>query len=178
MGSEITTTEEQNIEAKWLEGIKNHYRITDERFNSGLEFASLVVDGMSKVQAYERAFNTTREFAVSSSTTLFRSKWIQELIRYMQTDDSIEYISEVKSTIAILHGIVKDPRASFREKTEAAKALQPYIKQERQKLEIEMNVKNDETSVIDKVVALAKNLASQGKMIGTSGEVIDAVLID
>jgi len=178
MGSDITTTEEQNIEAKWLEGIKNHYRITDERFNSGLEFASLVVDGVSKVQAYERAFKTTREFAVSSSTTLFRSKWIQELIRYMQTDDSIEYISEVKSTIAILHGIVKDSRASFREKTEAAKALQPYIKQERQKLEIEMNVKSDDSSVIDKVVALAKELASQGKMLGTSGQVIDAVLID
>lgn len=178
MGSEIQIIEEQSIEAKWLEGIKNNYRISDERFKAGLDFASLVVDGMSKVQAYEKAFGTSREFAISSSSTLFRSKWIQEIIRYMQTDDNIEYISEVKSTIAVLHGIVKDPRASFREKTEAAKALQPYIKQERQKLEIEMNMKTDEGSMVDVVVNLAKKLAGEGKMISKSGEIIDAELID
>lgn len=178
MGSEIVPTEEQTIEAKWLEGIKSNYRISDERFKAGLEFASLVVDGVAKVVAYEQAFKCSREFAVSSSTTLFRAKWIQELIRYIQTDDSIEYITEVKKTIAVLNNIVQDPRATYRERTEAAKALQPYIKQERAKLEIEMNVKSDEGSMIDKVVALAKGLAEEGKMISKTGDIIDAVLID
>lgn len=178
MGSEIEVTEEQTIEAKWLEGIKNHYRITDERFKSGLEFASLVVDGEAKVVAYEKAFKCDRQFAISSATTLFRSKWIQELIRYMQTDDGVEYITEVKKTIAVLNGIIQDPRATYREKTEAAKALQPYIKQERAKLEIEMNVKSEEGSMIDKVVALAKSLAENGKMISRTGEIRDAELIE
>lgn len=178
MSSELTLTEEQTVEAKWLEGIKNHYRITDERFQSGLEFASLVVDGVAKVVAYETAFKCSREFAVSSSTTLFRAKWIQELIRYMQTDDSVEYISEVKHTIAVLMQIIKDPRATYREKTEASKALQPYIKQERAKLEIDLTMRTDEGSMIDKVVALAKGLANQGKMIDKSGDIVDAVLID
>lgn len=178
MGSEIVPTEEQTIEAKWLEGIRTNYKITHERFQSGLEFASLVVDGESKVVAYQKAFNTSREFAVSSSTTLFRSKWIQELIRYMQTDDGVEYISEVKQTIAVLMQIIKDPRASYREKTEASKALQPYIKQERAKLEIDIKQSMNETTIMDKVIALANDLAGQGKMISTSGEVIDATLIN
>ncbi len=177
MGSDLIVSEDQTLEAKWLEGIRTNYRITEERFKSGLEFASLVVDGEAKVVAYEKAFKCSREFAVSSATTLFRSKWMQELIRYMQTDDGVEYITEVKQTIAILHGIVKDPRASFREKTEAAKALQPYIKQERMKLEVELK---DETagSIIDKLVGVAKTLSEQGKMVNHLGEIQDAELLD
>lgn len=179
MGSEITLTEEQTIEAKWLEGIKNHYRITDERFQSGLEFASLVVDGVAKVVAYEQAFKCDRQFAISSATTLFRAKWIQELIRYMQTDDGVEYITEVKHTIAVLMQIIKDPRATYREKTEASKALQPYIKQERAKLEVEVKMQDDDQrSLIEKLVQTASNLSAQGKMIGHKGDIIDVELID
>lgn len=179
MGTEMETTEEQTIEAKYLEGVKKHYRIDDVRFQQGLEFASLVVDGEAKVVAYEKAFNCDRKFAVSSSTTLFRSKWIQELIRYMQTDDGIEYITEVKQTISVLMQIIKDPRATYREKTEASKALQPYIKQEKQRLELEVKMTDDSAlSSIEKLVNTAKMLAGQGKMINTSGEIIDAVLLD
>lgn len=179
MSSELILTEEQSIEAKWLEGIKKHYRITDERFQSGLEFASLVVDGVAKVVAYEQAFKCERSFAVSSSTTLFRAKWIQELIRYMQTDDGVEYITEVKQTIAVLMQIIKDPRSTYREKTEASKALQPYIKQERAKLEIEVkNVEDDQRSLIEKLVQTASDLSAQGKMINHKGDIIDVELLD
>ncbi len=97
----------------------------------------------------------------------------------MQTDDGVEYISEVKQTIAVLMQIIKDPRASYREKTEASKALQPYIKQERAKLEIDMRVDVEgASSTIDRLVGLAKELANNGKMINSSGEIIDATLID
>lgn len=178
MGSELTETE-QSIEAKWLDGIKKHYRIKDDRFNAGLEFASLVVDGTAKVVAYEQAFKCDRKFAVSSATTLFRAKWIQELIRYMQTDDGVEYISEVKQTIAVLMQIIKDPRASYREKTEASKALQPYIKQERAKLEVDIKADGEDVKgMISGLVDATKTLASQDKMISPAGEIIDVDLIE
>lgn len=178
MSLELTTSE-QELEAKWLDKLRTTYKIKEDRFKMGMEFASLVVDGEAKIVAYEKAFGCDRRFAVSSATTFFRSKWVQELIRYMSADDSVEYITEVKTTIKVLMEIIKDPRASYRERTEASKALQPYIKQEKARIEVELNVNNDgELSMIEQVVGLAKNLAQNGKMINTSGEVIDAVLID
>ena len=177
MGTEIVPVEGPTREEVHLKKIQETARIKDERFELGKEFAILIAEGsMPAYKAYAQVFDVTDEVAQKKATKLKHGKWMQELIRYYQFDDDLEYNTETKTVIARLMTIIKDPRASAREVTEATKALQPYIKQQVQKQQVTVDVV-DSTGVFDNKMAKMQQaisqLAGQNKMVSPEGEIID-----
>jgi len=168
-------------EEVFLKKLKDQHRIPDERFEQGVEFASLIADGnMTASKAYAEAFDVDITIANKKSSKMKHSKWIQELIRFHMFDDDLEYTAETKVVIQRLMSIVNDPRASHREVTEATKALQPYIKQQIQKVQAEIKVEHkvDATdAVMTKMTKVISELADNGKMLDQNGEIIDVTVV-
>jgi len=171
--------ERSEEETKLLEAIRRKYNITPERFIDGYNFAVEVNDGKSRVEAYEIAFGVDKASATRSATNLFRAKWIQDLIRLTLIPDETMYIKNRSDTIKELMKIINDPIASPREKTDAAKALQPYIKE--QKVGIDLNAQievNEGEDTMTKLVSAIGLLTQSGKMISNKGEIIDVELME
>lgn len=162
-----------------LELIRNRFRIDEDRFKFGVTFASLIVDGVSSKRAYEQTFNVDKEKAISNASSFHRAKWIQELIRFMRPNDDTLYIGEVKTIIQRGMEIIRDRRSSPREVTEAMKALQPYIKQEQLKIDLNMDKEtSDGLTTIANVMQGINSLSLNNKMVGKSGDIIEVELMD
>lgn len=174
--STLPVVQEDN---KDLELIRNRFKINEDRFQFGVSFASLIVDGVSSKRAYEQVFNVDKEKAISNASSFHRAKWIQELIRFMRPNDDTLYIGEVKTIIQRGMEIIRDRRSSPREVTEAMKALQPYIKQEQLKIDLQMDKEtSDGLTTIATVMQGINNLSLNNKMIGKSGEIVEVELLD
>lgn len=164
---------------KDLEQIRTKFRIDEDRFQYGVRFASLIVDGVSSKRAYEEVFQVDKEKAISNASSFHRAKWIQELIRYMRPNDDTLYIGEVKTIIQRGMEIIRDRRSSAREVTEAMKALQPYIKQEQLKIDLQLDKEtSDGIATIANVMEGIKQLSNTNKMIGKSGEIVEVELLE
>ena len=172
----VEPTEEEILFAK----IKSNYRIDDDRFKLGTEFAFMCAEGtLSATKAYEQVFNVDFDTARRKASKMKHAKWIQELIRYYQFDDGLEYTKETKDAISVLHKIVMDPKASNREKTDASKALREYIKAE----QVQSQQKEEETvsktlNAIGDLVKGIAQLSGQGKMVSSQGTIVDVPLLD
>jgi len=170
----VTVDDSQDFEL-----IRNRFRIDDDRFKLGMKFASLIVDGVSSKRAYEETFQVDKEKAISNASSFHRAKWIQELIRYIRPNDETLYIGEVKTIIQRGMEIIRDRRSSPREVTEAMKALQPYIKQEQLKIDVQMDKEtSDGLTTIANVMQGINSLSLNNKMVGKSGEIVDVELMD
>jgi len=172
--SDIVVAETQQ-ELEELELIRTRFGIDKERFAKAVEFAQLIVEGVSRKRAYEQAFDVDKQTAISRASSTFRAKYVQELVRYFRPNDDTLYIGEVKTIIQRGMEIVRDRRSSPREVTEAMKALQPYIKQQ-----IESKVQVEHThevkpadAVMVKMQKQIESLTGQGKMVDQSGDIID-----
>lgn len=162
-----------------IEVIRKRFNIDETRFSYGIKFVQNILDGDSKNKAYAKAFDVEPDKARMYSSQLHRGKWIQELIKYLRPDEDTLYLSEIKKIITSGMEIVNNPKSSPREKTEAMKALQPYIKAENQRLEIDLQV-SDTTgeSIVSALTDKIALLASSGKMVDESGEIIDVCAIE
>ena len=171
--------ERSDEETGILEAIRRKYNISPERFIDGYNFALEVNDGKSRVEAYEIAFGVDKASATRSSTNLYRAKWIQDLIRYTMVPDEVQYVQNRTDVIKELMDIINDRLSSPREKTDAAKALQPYIKEVKVgiNVEAELTVNQGEdkmTQFVDAVTALV----GTNKMISEKGEIIEVEMIE
>ena len=97
----------------------------------------------------------------------------------MTPDDNTLYIGDIKTIIATGMDIINDKGSSAREKTDAMKALQPYIKQAKLALEIEENIKiSMGESTVTKIDTQLKQLIGFGKMVNEDGDIIDVQYIE
>jgi len=162
-----------------LKTIRSKFNIDEPRFLAGLTYVGLTLDGnMSKTKAYSQAFEADAATAAKVSAQFHRAKWIQELIMHLRPSDNSLYLSEIKKIIGTGMGIIHDKDATHREKIDAMKALQPYIKAE--KLVAAGTDGSAETAGMSLVAQLDHKiqlLVDSGKMVGETGEIIDAVLI-
>lgn len=181
MGKELEAAKELTQEEIFFKRVQETARIPDDRFEKGKEFAMLVAEGTMPVyKAYAEVFDVELDIAQKKATKLKHGKWIQELIRYYQFDDDLEYTTETRIVVDRLMAIVKDSRSSPREVTEATKALQPYIKQQIAKSQVVHEVKDEAVvtqHIMSKMQNAIKQLAAQGKMVGQNGEIIDVELM-
>ncbi len=171
--------ERSDEETGILEAIRRKYNISPERFIDGYNFATEVNDGKSRVEAYEIAFGVDKASATRSSTNLYRAKWIQDLIRYTMVPDEVQYVQNRTDVIKELMDIINDRLSSPREKTDAAKALQPYIKEVKIgiNVEAELTVNQGEDKMTQFVDAIT-TLVGQNKMISNKGEIIDVEMME
>jgi len=168
-----------NLEPEIL-SVRAKAKVDDERFKGGIQYSHLVIDGVKPNQAYMKVFGVDANKARTVSSQFHRSKWVQQLILFLTPDDGTINQSQCRTVINRLMAIIESERTSPREKTEAAKALQPYIKQEK-KVENEFNFNHNEVSVTEQASAKLLNgieqLANSGKMVGENGDIIDVPII-
>ena len=171
--------ERSEDETKLLEAVRRKYNIKEERFIDGYNFALEINEGRNRVEAYEIAFGVDKTSATRSATNLFRAKWIQDLVRLTLIPDEVNYVSNRSDVVKQMMDIINDPISSPREKTDAAKALQPYIKE--QKLGIDLNAQIEIEAGEDtmtKLVSAIGQVVGAGKMISNKGEIVDVELIE
>ena len=171
--------EKSEDETKILEAIRRKYNIAPERFIDGYNFSLEINEGRNRVEAYEIAFGVDKESATRSATNLFRAKWIQDLVRLTLIPDEINYTTNRADVIKQMMDIINDDISSPREKTDAAKALQPYIKE--QKLGIDLNAQldiNEGEDTMTKFVTAITQIVGAGKMISNQGEIVEVELIE
>ena len=162
-----------------LDVIRKRFNIEAERFNYGLLFVQGILDGQTKNLAYSEAFGVDKDKARQSSSQFHRGKWVQALIAYLRPEEDSLYFGEIKNIISVGMKIVKDPRSSPREVTEAMKALQPYIKAENNRLEVDVNVDiNTGASVVTQLQDQIAQLANSNKMVNEAGVIIDVQPIE
>ena len=169
----------------WIENkeeliaIQRRFNIPEDRFVKGVLFAHYITEGDNKTVAYQKVTGCDKDKARQNSGSLFKGKWIQELIRFMTPDDNTLYIGDIKTIIATGMEIINDKGSSAREKTDAMKALQPYIKQAKLALEIEENIKvSMGESTVTKIDSQLKQLVGLGKMVSEDGEIVDVQYIE
>ncbi len=164
-----------------LKEIRAKFGIDEPRFIIGLEYVGLTLDAtMSKTKAYATAFKVPKETAAKVSSQFHRAKWVQELIAYLRPKDNSLYLSEIKRIIGTGMEIVNDPEASHRNKVDAMKALQPYIKAEKLAGQIPEGALMADTTGMTVVNQLAEKiniLVQAGKMVNEQGDVVDVCLV-
>lgn len=162
-----------------LVAIQRKFNIPEDRFIKGVLFAHYITEGDNKTVAYQKVTGCDKDKARQNSGSLFKGKWIQDLIRFMTPDDNTLYIGDIKTIIATGMDIINDKGSSAREKTDAMKALQPYIKQAKLALEIEENIKvSMGESTVTKIDTQLKQLVGFGKMVNEDGDIIDVDYIE
>lgn len=162
-----------------LVAIQKKFNIPEDRFVKGVLFAHYITEGDNKTVAYQKVTGCDKDKARQNSGSLFKGKWIQDLIRFMTPDDNTLYIGDIKTIIATGMDIINDKGSSAREKTDAMKALQPYIKQAKLALEIEENIKiSMGESTVTKIDTQLKQLVGFGKMVNEDGDIIDVDYIE
>jgi hypothetical protein len=161
-----------------LEGFRKNFNIEPEKFMKAVKFCEKILDGEAKSKAYANVFEVSIEKARTTSSQFHRSRWVQELILFLRPDEQSLYFGERKRIIQAGMAIIDDPGASHRDKTEAMKALQPYIKQE--KIDNELNVKIETIgeSISDGINKQLEELAAKGQMIADDGTIIDVSVIE
>ncbi len=164
-----------------LKQIRHKFNIDETRFLSGLTYVGHTLDAtMSKTKAYALAFNVDGTTAAKVSAQFHRGKWIQELIAYLRPEDNSLYMSEIKRIIGTGMSIVNDNASTHREKIDAMKALQPYIKAEKKINEFTLAADPNSVaaSVVTQLGEKIELLAGLGKMVNEDGNIIDVTLIE
>jgi hypothetical protein len=177
MGELIKMDETRHEE---LMSLRRYLGISDEdRFERAVKFVELCLDGEKKNKAYMQAFECDKGHADRNASSLHRSKWVQEIFKFMRPEDNSLYIGEIKQIIAEGMRIINDPLESARNKTEAMRALQPYIKAE--KAEEQAGIEKEKgtgESMSAKLQEQIDQLAAAGKMVTPEGEIIDVDVIE
>ena len=161
-----------------LEAFRKQFNIEPVRFNLAVKFCEMVIDGGVKSKVYAHVFDVPLEKARTVASQFHRTRWVQELILFLRPDEQSLYFGERKRIIQAGMNIIDDPRASHREKTEAMKALQPYIKQEKIDQEMTVKIETQGETISESITNQIAELAERGKMIGDDGKIIDVMVIE
>lgn len=162
-----------------LESFRKQFNIEPEKFKKAVKFCEEVIDAKEpKNRIYSRIFEVPIAEANKVASQFHRAKWIQELILFLRPDEGSLYFGERKRIIAAGMAIIDDPTESARNKTEAMKALTPYIKQEKLENEINVQVETKGESISAGITKQLSELAEQGKMINDAGEIIEVQVIE
>ncbi len=163
-----------------LKQIRAKFNIDEPRFLMGLTYVGLTLDGnLSKTRAYSQAFDTDGETAAKVSAQFHRAKWIQALISYLRPEGDSLYLSEIKTIIGTGMGIIHSNQSTHREKIDAMKALQPYIKAEKKMVDLsEGTAETVGMSIVTQLERKINDLVMAGKMVNEMGEIIDVVAIE
>jgi len=165
--------------ANELEAFRKQFNIEDkEKFSKAVLFCEKILDGTKQSQAYAEAFGVTIEKARTVASQFHRGKWIQELLLFMKPDERTLYFGQRKRIIEVGLQIIDDRGASRRDKIEAMKALQPYIKQDKIEEDEKLIVTNLGESISDTIDKKLELIASQGKMLDADNNIIDVTYIE
>lgn len=161
-----------------LEAFRLAFNIEQERFYKGYAYCEQVIAGGVKSKIYADVFEVPIEKARQSSSQFHNSRWIQELILFLRPNEHTLYFGERKRIIQAGMHIIDDPQASRRDKIEAMKALQPYIKAEIQKNDEEEKQSSIGAETAKGITEQVEKLSGMGKMVDENGEIIDVTLIE
>ena len=161
-----------------LETVRKQLNIEPDRFYKAVKFCELVLDGTRKTDSYMQAFSVSKATAETTASQFHKSKWVQNLILFLRPNEHTLYFGERKRIIQAGMAIIDDRGASNRDKTEAMKALQPFIKAEmadNEEKDTTENVGETTSQNLSRQIAI---LASKGLMINDSGDIIEVELIE
>lgn len=148
---------------KELSEIFKEVKVEKERFNNGIIFATLILRGESKRNAYYKVF---KEANRDKAYNLWRTKWVQGIVSILKIDDEDEYRGLGNLIVEKMRGVLDDPLASPSEQVQAAKALQPYaLMQSKREEEAKTNI-------------YIVNLLAEVKKASEKGILIEGVLIE
>ena len=163
---------------KELEAFRLHLGIADkDRFDRAVEFVEKVIEGATKVQAYANAFNVPLQKARTVASQFHKSKWVQEIFIYLRPDDQSLYFGEVKRIIQVGMEIIDSNESSPRDKIEAMKALQPYVKAEKLAVEFQAKKETVGETTTERIKNMIAEISSEGRMINEKGEIIDVDVV-
>jgi len=164
------------VEIDDLKIIQKRYRIDDARFVQGLDFAEMVADGMAANDAYARAFQCSNSEASMYSANLKRTKWVQDLIKYLLPDPTVDF-TEVRRTIISKN--MKTIRSSS-EPTEiaaATNALAKFVITPPSKEEAVQDSSAAEM-IVGKLIDKMSELAAENKMVSPSGDIVEIGVLE
>lgn len=163
-----------------LEAFRKQFNVTDkDRFDKAVMFCEKLLEGGTMSAIYADVFGVPIEKARTLAGGFHRNKWVQELLLFLRPDEQSLYFGERKKIIARGMQIINDPSSSNRDVTEAIKALQPYIKQEKMEHELKLNTTATAGQSLNVIIAdKIQELAHSGRMIDKSGDVIDMDIIE
>ena len=173
---EVPSTIENQAE---LEVIRRKFNIEEKRFWKGVNFVNYILEGYSKVKAYEAVSGCDTNTARKNAGSLHRAKWIQEVQRFLTPDENTLYTGEIKDIINANMAIIRDRGSSPREIAECTKALQPFIKIAKMELQIENEITVSQgQSTVERLNEQLKQLAGMGKMVSDTKDIIDVTPIE
>ena len=157
-----------------LEYLRKMLAIKDEvKFYKAVDYVRLVIDGEKRTLAYAKAFGIPISKANTVASNFHKSKWVQEIFVALRPDQESLYFGEIKQIIKVGMDIIDDKDGKPRDKIEAMKALQPYIKAEQAKSEADNAMNTAEKTVAELLDEKIEALAKSGMMVSTSGDIID-----
>jgi len=154
--------------------------ISKHRFLSGYMFASCIIGGDNVNQSYAKAFGVSAKRARGLASQLRRSKWIQELIISLKSDEDTLHFGEKKAIVSRAMNIIDDEDGSDKNAIEAMKAVAPYLSVGRDRREKKEDIEDADSdknkiNMVFEVIKGLKELSSNNKMIAPNGDIIDVV---
>ena len=179
MNELIESMEIEQDHKKMLVKLKGEFNVSEERIVFGYNFASLINEGFSRVEAYQIAFGVDKKTATSCATNLFRAKWIQKLMRLTVIEDEILYKELRSETIKTLTDIANSAKSTTKETIDAIKTLTPLIREQKQSIRIDTDITIEPgVELMQNILLAINNATSQNKMISQKGELIDVKIIE
>lgn len=157
-----------------LSQIKEYYKIDDDRFIRGYIFARGILDGMTTNSAYAEAFEVSHHMAKGLSAQLYRTKWIQAIIKELEVDVESrdrDYIQEAKETLSAVMAESKDEKSLVA----AARAMGSLIKDTKKE---DKSDRTAEGSKVEEMLAYLKEASLRGQGISSEQGVIDVTVIN
>ncbi len=169
--NELVLDKEQ---AALLAKIKTESGIPDDRFVKGTTFAYLVAAGKTRVDAYMEAFGESREKARSNASNVFRSSWIQKLIKLFEINEDLVFLPLKNLALKKAEEILNK---SDDEKIvlDAAKTILKYVtdvkKIEKQTAQVEEE-KDNANGILEELNKRIRELSQEGNIV-TKKETIE-----
>jgi len=148
--------------------IQQRYNIDEERFLKGHKFAMMIADGERSNTAYAEAFEVPFSSAKGLSNQLYRSKWIQEIIKEISVDNELrdrEHIEDIKQSMA---AIMDDEKGiiDLKDKIAAARVLKDTIQsQPKQQEDVKEVVDNRLSEILNHIASTARQEEIEVKVI-------------
>lgn len=157
-----------------LEKIQIQYRIDEERFLKGYSFAMAILDGEAASFAYAEAFNVPFAQAKTLSSQLYRTKWIQAIIKECEVDTELrdrESLEDVKTAMATI--MEDSPETS--DKIAAARVLKDTIVSQKKEKKEDIEQIDDR---VQKILIGLKEASQKGMIVTGNSDLIETTVIE
>lgn len=159
-------------------GIKNRYKINDEKFKRGMDFCVRVSSGDSRVYSWVEIFGETSNPA-RDSLTFMRAGWVDAILMKMQVGNNLRHLEVRSKILERMSTIALDEEASNKSSIDAAKVfLENTNMPEQLNVDVELNINEDAQNAMNAFLGTMQAIASgKAPMIGTDGKFIETELI-